>query len=63
MYVIVSTAAKVHEKTTRCILQDVQSLEKLEWMEKNTFLNYIQKRKKELKIRHLGQFGDGVENK
>jgi hypothetical protein len=37
MYVIVSTAAKVHEKTTRCILQDVQSLEKLEWMEKKHF--------------------------
>jgi hypothetical protein len=63
MYVIVSTVAKVHEKTTRCILQDVQSLEKLEWMEK--ILSYIiyKSERRNLKIRHLGQFGDGMENK
>ena len=36
------------KKTIRYILQDVHSLEKLEWMEK-TIHYYIQKRKKELK--------------
>ncbi|MGG2951879.1 LytR family transcriptional regulator [Geobacillus stearothermophilus] len=35
------------KKTIRYILQDVHSLEKLEWMEK-TIHYYIQKRKKEL---------------
>ncbi|ATA61615.1 hypothetical protein GS458_3188 [Geobacillus stearothermophilus] len=36
------------KKTIRYILQDVHSLEKLEWMEK-MIRYYIQKRKKELK--------------
>ncbi|WP_043906203.1 hypothetical protein [Parageobacillus genomosp. 1] len=39
---------KSMKKMIRYVLQDVQSLEKLEWMEK-TLSDYIQKRKKELK--------------
>jgi ABC-type lipoprotein export system ATPase subunit len=48
MYAIISTVAKVREKTIRYIFQDVQLLEKLERIEK-TIHYYIQKRKRELK--------------
>ncbi|PTR45863.1 LytR family transcriptional regulator [Geobacillus thermodenitrificans] len=48
MYAIFQQLPKSVKKTIRYILQDVQSLEKLERIEK-TIHYYIQKRKKELK--------------